>query len=53
MRYRRLKKSEGIRLFKDIIFLEIALDFLHNSLVEGWVIEYLPFHPTLLIGQLL
>jgi hypothetical protein len=34
-RYRRVKKAEGIRLFKDIIFLEIPLDFLHNSGVEG------------------
>ena len=32
MRYRRLKKAEGIRLFKDVVFLEIPLDFLHNSL---------------------
>ena len=35
MRYRRLKKAEGIRLFKDVVFLEIPLDFLHNSDVEG------------------
>jgi hypothetical protein len=32
MRYKRLKKQEGIRLFKDIVFSQIALDFLHNSL---------------------
>ena len=35
MRYRRLKKAEGIRLFKNIIFPEIALDFLHNSKAKG------------------
>ena len=35
MRYRRVKKAEGIRLFKDVVFLEIPLDFLHNSGAEG------------------
>lgn len=35
MKYVRLKKQEGIRLSKDTIFSQIALDFLHNSTVEG------------------
>jgi hypothetical protein len=32
-----LKKQEGIRLFKDIVFSKITLDFLHNSIVEGCI----------------
>jgi hypothetical protein len=32
MTYMRLKKHEGIRLFKDMLFSNITLDFLHNSL---------------------
>jgi len=35
VRYMRLKKQEGIRLFKDIVFPQLPLDFLHNSKVEG------------------
>jgi hypothetical protein len=32
VRYMRLKKQEGIRLFKDIVFPQLPLDFLHNSM---------------------
>ena len=32
IRYMRLKKQKGIRLFKDVVFFQRALDFLHNSL---------------------
>jgi len=35
MRYMRLKKQEGVRLLKDIVFSKIPLDFLHNSLSKG------------------
>ena len=38
MRYMRLKKQEGVRLFKDTIFYKITLDFLHNSYVEVSII---------------
>jgi hypothetical protein len=40
MRYMRLKKQEGVRLFKDIVFSKITLDFLHNSRVEGCAAWY-------------
>lgn len=35
MTYIRLKKHEGIRLFKDMVFSKIALDLLHNSSSKG------------------
>ena len=39
MRYMRLKKQEGVRLLKDIVFSKIPLDFLHNSPSKGRTIE--------------
>ena len=41
MRYRRVEKAEGIHLLKDIVFLEIPLDFLHNRIIEGLKDEFL------------
>jgi hypothetical protein len=40
MTYMRLKKHEGIRLFKDMLFSKITLDFLHNSHVEAFEMAY-------------
>jgi hypothetical protein len=50
MRYRRVEKAGGIRLFKEIIFLEIPLDFLHNSLSKHAQLKKIRFFNSLIVG---